>query len=105
MPSDLQRVLWRIDHDYVRLYANAIAMRAAVSRLLRSGTFDAPNPAARARGRVMAVTAIVSVEGVQMIEAVESALALLRHGVECHKRGVLRFCPGRTFQRIVSISK
>lgn len=52
--------------------------------------------------RLMTSTVIISVEGVQMIEAVDSAVALLEHGIECHKRGVLRFCPGRTFQRIVS---
>jgi hypothetical protein len=82
-----------------RLYANAIAMRAAVSRLLRG----APMPRQRTPGGegVMATTVIISVEGVQMIEAVDSAVALLEHGIECHRRGVLRFCPGRTFQRIV----
>ncbi|BEI80306.1 hypothetical protein CcaverHIS002_0108350 [Cutaneotrichosporon cavernicola] len=96
---DINRIFWRIDHDYVRLYANAIAMRAAVSRLLRG----APMPRQRTPGgeRIMATTVIISVEGVQMIEAVDSAVALLEHGIECHRRGVLRFCPGRTFQRIV----
>ncbi|GMK54780.1 hypothetical protein CspeluHIS016_0113660 [Cutaneotrichosporon spelunceum] len=96
---DINRIFWRIDHDYVRLYANAIAMRAAVSRLLRG----APMPRQRTPGgeRIMATTVIISVEGVQMIEAVDSAVALLEHGIECHRRGVLRFCPGRTFQRIM----
>ncbi|KLT42269.1 hypothetical protein CC85DRAFT_328331 [Cutaneotrichosporon oleaginosum] len=96
---DINRIFWRIDHDYVRLYANAIAMRAAVSRLLRG----APMPGQRTPGgeRIMATTVIISVEGLQMIEAVDSAVALLEHGIECHRRGVLRFCPGRTFQRIL----
>lgn len=83
-----------------RLYANAIAMRATVSRLLRG----APMPRRRtpAGDGIMGTSLIITVEGVQMIEAVDSALALLEHGIECHRRGVLRFCPGRTFQRIVS---
>lgn len=75
-------------------------MRAAVSRLLRG----APMPGERTAGgeRIMATSVIISVEGLQMIEAVDSALALLEHGIQCHQRGVLRYCPGRTFQRIVS---
>jgi len=96
--------------DTHSLYANAIAMRAAVARLLRYNL--ARNPEARQRSRdhrvssiserMMDHTVMAAVEGVQVLEAVGAAIALLRHGIEIHRKGVLRFCPGRTFQRIVS---
>lgn len=118
---DLQELMWRIDHDYVRcvsreeselihsLYANAIAMRATVTRILRHRSAREAETRQRTgltaggdRLRLMEGTMLCAVEGVQVHEAVDAAIALLRHGIECHRRGVLRFCPGRTFQRIVS---
>lgn len=96
-----------------RLYANAIAMRAAVIRILRHNLARDPDARQRSRNhrlsaiseRMMDSTLMIAVEGVQVLEAVESAISLLRHGIECHRLGVLRFCPGRTFQRIVRDSQ
>ena len=41
-------------------------------------------------------------EGSFVIEAVDAATSLVKCGVTMQKKGILRYCPCRTFMRLVS---
>ncbi|WRT64454.1 uncharacterized protein IL334_001386 [Kwoniella shivajii] len=82
--DELRELRWRMDVDYIRLYGNAIAMRAAQSRLMR-----------RSKASV-----INSTEGPFIIEAVDAAVSLIKYGIALHGKGNLRHCPSRTFLRL-----
>lgn len=93
--AELRNILMRLEIDYIRLYANSISMRAAHHRLaprLRSST---------THRRFFESSILRWAEAPFLLEAVEAAINLMRAGIHLNKRGVLRFCPGRTFLRMV----
>lgn len=83
---------------HTRLYGNAIAMRAAQDRLLRRHKH---NKAVRTE-RMFEQNVIRLAEGSFVIEAVDAATSLVKCGVTMQKKGILRYCPCRTFMRLVS---
>ncbi|GMK58645.1 hypothetical protein CspeluHIS016_0600870 [Cutaneotrichosporon spelunceum] len=93
--AQLHNILMRLEIDYIRLYANSISLRAAHHRL-------APRlrGAAATHRRVFESSILRWAEAPFLLEAVESAINLMRAGIDLHRRGVLRFCPGRTFLRM-----
>ncbi|KAL1412226.1 hypothetical protein Q8F55_003237 [Vanrija albida] len=95
--EELREIRMRIEVDYVRLYANAIGMRAAHARL--SHRFNHPE-----RNPLFATSILRWAEGPFILEAVTAAISLLRCGVALHRRHVLRYCPGRTFLRMMFAS-
>ncbi|WWC95609.1 hypothetical protein V866_002474 [Kwoniella sp. B9012] len=96
--DELRQVRWRMDHDYVKLYANSIAMRASQNRLLQRHKH-------KNRGdRVFQANVMQSSEGSFIIEAVDAAISLVKCGVAMERKGVLKYCPNRIFLRLVFAS-
>lgn len=67
-------------------------MRAAHARLSRPGKSDRS---------IFGGSVLRWAEAPFLLEVVEAAISLLRCGVALHRRRVLRYCPGRTFLRMV----
>nr|XP_018265113.1 uncharacterized protein I303_01473 [Kwoniella dejecticola CBS 10117]OBR87271.1 hypothetical protein I303_01473 [Kwoniella dejecticola CBS 10117] len=86
--DELRELRWRLDLDYIRLYSNAIAMRAAQARVMRRHSASVIN----------------STEGPFIIEAVDAAISLVKYGIALHKKAILRHCPSRAFLRLVFAS-
>ncbi|WWC92459.1 uncharacterized protein L201_007417 [Kwoniella dendrophila CBS 6074] len=97
-PDELRQVRWRMDHDYVKLYANSIAMRASQNRLLQRHQHK------NNEDRVFQANVIQSSEGSFIIEAVDAAISLIRCGVAMERKYVLKYCPNRVFLRLVFAS-
>ncbi|WVW87145.1 hypothetical protein I302_109202 [Kwoniella bestiolae CBS 10118] len=96
--DELRQVRWRMDHDYVKLYANSIAMRASQNRLLQRHKHK------NREDRVFSANVIQSSEGSFIIEAVDAAISLVKCGVAMERKGVLKYCPNRVFLRLVFAS-
>ncbi|WWC60242.1 uncharacterized protein I303_102808 [Kwoniella dejecticola CBS 10117] len=97
-PDELRQVRWRMDHDYVKLYANSIAMRASQNRLLQRHKHK------NRQDRVFQANVIQSSEGSFIIEAVDAAISMVKCGVAMERKGVLKYCPTRVFLRVVFAS-
>ncbi|KAK6903377.1 hypothetical protein I203_106880 [Kwoniella mangroviensis CBS 8507] len=96
--DELRELRWRLDLDYIRLYSNAIAMRAAQTRVMRRHKTRNQND------RVFQASVINSTEGPFIIEAVDAAVSLVKYGIALHKKGLLRYCPSRVFLKLVFAS-
>ncbi|WWC86561.1 uncharacterized protein L201_001438 [Kwoniella dendrophila CBS 6074] len=96
--DELREMRWRLDLDYIRLYANAIAMRAAQSRVMRRIKNRKQDD------RVFQASVINSTEGPFIMEAVDAAISLVKYGISLHRKGILRHCPNRTFLKLVFAS-
>ncbi|ODO05133.1 hypothetical protein L198_01821 [Cryptococcus wingfieldii CBS 7118] len=94
--DELREIRWRMEFDHVKLYANAIAMRAAQTR--SRNKLQHPNDT------VYHTNVMTAVEGPFILEAVDAALSLVRCGIVMGKKGVLRYCPCRVFTRLVFAS-
>ncbi|WVQ73281.1 hypothetical protein IAR50_002849 [Cryptococcus sp. DSM 104548] len=94
--DELREIRWRMEFDYVKLYANAIAMRAAQTR--SRNRLQHPNDT------VYHTNVMTAVEGPFILEAVDAALSLVKCGIVMGKKGVLRYCPCRVFTRLVFAS-
>nr|XP_019046802.1 hypothetical protein I302_03405 [Kwoniella bestiolae CBS 10118]OCF25732.1 hypothetical protein I302_03405 [Kwoniella bestiolae CBS 10118] len=92
--DELRELRWRLDLDYIRLYGNAIAMRAAQARVMRRHKTRNQND------RVFQASVINSTEGPFIIEAVDAAVSLVKYGIALHKKGLLRYCPSRVFLKL-----
>jgi hypothetical protein len=93
--AGLRNILLRLEIDYIRLYANSISMRAAHHRL--APRLRSPNT----HRRFFESSVLRWAEAPFILEAVEAAINLMRAGIDLHKRGVLQYCHGRTFLRMV----
>lgn len=95
-----------------RLYANAISMRAAHHRLAprlrvrfenESSEEGDLREANNSHHRFFECSVLRWAEAPFLLEVVEAAISLMRAGIALHKRKVLRYCPGRTFLRLVRL--
>nr|XP_019008159.1 uncharacterized protein I206_06714 [Kwoniella pini CBS 10737]OCF46940.1 hypothetical protein I206_06714 [Kwoniella pini CBS 10737] len=96
--DELRELRWRLDLDYIRLYSNAIAMRAAQARVMRR------HSKRNQHDRVFQASVINSTEGPFIIEAVDAAVSLVKYGIALHKKAILRYCPSGVFLRLVFAS-
>ncbi|SGY79893.1 BQ5605_C008g05246 [Microbotryum silenes-dioicae] len=92
--GNVESTLLRIEIDYIRLYGNAIALRALQERLRRR---------VKANDLLFVSPSLLNLqEGPWIIDALAAAQAILQQTVIfLEPKGYLRLCPSRIFQRIM----
>lgn len=92
--ANVESTLLQIEVDYVRLYGNAIALRALQERLRRR---------VKAKDLFYVNLSLLNLqEGPWIVDALQAAQSILSQTVLfLEPKGYLRLCPSRIFQRIL----